>query len=258
MNDMKYHIYQLISLVFIGLVINACGGSSTGSDSGNGSNSNGGNQQGSTQYSLSVDVSPNGTGSVDPSSGTYDDGTSVDVQATADNGYAFSKWTGDMQSTDNPITITMDQDHSLTANFVDATSEYLVTMTIADSLNTAKNRILGQKQSASDGFDGEDVERPDRNPPGDALIAYFKTDGHKLLEDYRASTSKELTWNLQLQAGTGDSLSLNWSIDKTELNGTLELQSGDGNINVNMTSTGQLNIKAMDYDSLLIHYQYSN
>jgi len=259
MNDIRYHIYRFISLVLIGLVINACGGSSTGSDGGNGGNSGGGNQQGSTQYSLSVDVSPNGTGSVDPSSGTYDEGGSVDIKATANNGYAFSKWTGDKQSTNNPITITMDQDYSLTANFVDATSEYLVTMSIADSLNTAGNRKLGQKQSASDGFNaGEDVERPNQDPPGNALIAYFKTDGHKLLEDYRASDSRELTWNLQLKAGAGDSLSLSWSINQTKLNGTLKLQSSDGKINMDMTNSQNLDIRAMDYDSLLIHYQFSN
>jgi len=196
---------------------------------------------------------------VDPSSGTYDDGTSVDVEAAAADGYKFSKWTSDIEATDNPLSVTMDQDYSLTANFVETTSKYVVTMTISDSLNSAKNRKFGQKDSATAEFDPNmDVDRPDRNPPGDALIAYFKSDGHKLLEDYRASSSTQLTWNLQLQAGSGDSLSINWTIDKTQLNGTLRLQSSDKNIDVDMTNNQQFNFRAVDYDSLLIKYQLAN
>lgn len=252
---MTAQIYKAIVLSFLGAAMVACGSSSTGSDSGGGKH----NQNSTPQYTLSTEISPSGSGSVDPSSGTYDEGTAVNVEATAGDGYKFSKWTGDIQSTDNPLSVTMDQDYSLTANFVETTSKYVVTMTISDSLHTADNRKFGQKDSATDDFDPDtDVERPDQNPPGDALIAYFKSNGHKLLEDYRSPSSTQLLWNLQLRAGAGDSLSLNWTIDKTKLNGTLRLQSSDGNIDIDMTNRQKLDFKAADYDSLLIKYQLSN
>jgi hypothetical protein len=50
----------------------------------------------------------------------YDNGTPVLITATPGSGYDFSLWTGDVPSgheTDNPVTITMDSDKSVSANF---------------------------------------------------------------------------------------------------------------------------------------------
>ncbi|WP_299625211.1 InlB B-repeat-containing protein [uncultured Tenacibaculum sp.] len=59
----------------------------------------------------SVSTNPNPTG------GTYDDGTSVELTATPDAGYQFDGWSGDATGTTNPLTITMDADKTVTANF---------------------------------------------------------------------------------------------------------------------------------------------
>ncbi len=40
------------------------------------------------------------------------------MTATADHGWLFEKWTGDVTDTANPVSVTMDGDKSITANFV--------------------------------------------------------------------------------------------------------------------------------------------
>lgn len=70
-----------------------------------------------TQYSLAVSTDPSAGGSVSPSEGTYDEGTEVTVEARTNSGYAFTGWTGDTTSSDNPLTLNMTEDTKLTANF---------------------------------------------------------------------------------------------------------------------------------------------
>ncbi len=69
-------------------------------------------------YELTINASIEG-GSVSPSEGvhTYDEGTIVDLTATPTVGYAFSSWTGDLVSSSNPATVTMDRNKSITATF---------------------------------------------------------------------------------------------------------------------------------------------
>ena len=54
-------------------------------------------------YSLTVQVSPEVGGSVSPTSGTYESGTTAILTATANKNYAFSNWTGSSNSTSNPL-----------------------------------------------------------------------------------------------------------------------------------------------------------
>ena len=73
-------------------------------------------------YTLTVGtVSSNGArgGSVsrNPSRTAYDAGESVTVTATPDSNYKFTEWSGAASGTANPITITMNGDKTLTANF---------------------------------------------------------------------------------------------------------------------------------------------
>jgi uncharacterized repeat protein (TIGR02543 family) len=51
------------------------------------------------------------------SGGSYDCGSTVQVTATADPGYTFSGWSGDASGMTNPISIIMDREKTVTANF---------------------------------------------------------------------------------------------------------------------------------------------
>ena len=68
-------------------------------------------------FRLSISVSPSGSGSVSPSSDDYDSGMPVMLTATPVSGYIFDHWRGDASGTSPTITITMDSNKSMIANF---------------------------------------------------------------------------------------------------------------------------------------------
>ena len=71
------------------------------------------NQQ-TTEYSLTVNSGTGGT--VSTSGGTYEQGSTVNITATPNSEYVFSGWSNG--STDNPLTVTVNQNITLTANFI--------------------------------------------------------------------------------------------------------------------------------------------
>lgn len=72
-------------------------------------------------YTLSVVVDPtdSGTVSVDPLQTTYHYEDIVTLSPTATLGWTFTGWGGDASGTDNPLTITIQGDTNITANFTD-------------------------------------------------------------------------------------------------------------------------------------------
>jgi len=72
-------------------------------------------------YTLTINI--NGNGNVNPPTGNkYLEGTIVDVRATPDAGWKFTKWTGDLTGSTNPTTITMNSDKEITAVFTSIVS----------------------------------------------------------------------------------------------------------------------------------------
>lgn len=72
-------------------------------------------------YTLTMVVSPTGSGSTTPSvigTHTYDEGTVVAISATPATGYHFDHWSGDVADPNSAsTTVTMDADKTVTANF---------------------------------------------------------------------------------------------------------------------------------------------
>ena len=69
-----------------------------------------------TNYTLSVSSVEGGSTDLDGLN-TYPEGLPVNVTATAQNGYLFDSWSGDVSGTSNPLQVIMDADKSITANF---------------------------------------------------------------------------------------------------------------------------------------------
>jgi len=74
------------------------------------------------QHTLTIVVGSGGGGTTNPTAGSYTHnyGTQASVTATPDSEYQFSGWTGDVplgHEDDNPVTITMDSDKTITASF---------------------------------------------------------------------------------------------------------------------------------------------
>jgi uncharacterized repeat protein (TIGR02543 family) len=72
-------------------------------------------QQGALTLSLSATTG--GTATKNPNQTAYNYGTSVVLTAMPATGYTFTGWSGDTTSTPNPLTVTMNGNKNITANF---------------------------------------------------------------------------------------------------------------------------------------------
>ncbi len=91
-------------------------------------------------YTLTVNSS-HGTVTLNPSGGVYTAGTSVQLTANEESGYEFSSWYGDLSGSDNPKTIVMDSDKTVTAIFAELVTVNLVAAedTWMNAANTSYN-----------------------------------------------------------------------------------------------------------------------
>lgn len=94
---------------------------------------------GGTMYTLTTSVT--GQGTVSPASGTYAQGTVVNIQATPAANYVFDSWSGDLSGNTNPTTITMDSNKNITANFTSSSGGTYVSFTIDSSNADAEERV---------------------------------------------------------------------------------------------------------------------
>ncbi|MDO8568568.1 MAG: InlB B-repeat-containing protein [Dehalococcoidales bacterium] len=69
------------------------------------------------RYTLTVTVSPPGSGSVGPNGGTFDCSSTVALAAVASANYTFDHWGGDASGTSTNTTLTMTSNKNVTANF---------------------------------------------------------------------------------------------------------------------------------------------
>ena len=70
------------------------------------------------RYMLTIQISPEDSGSVYPSSGEYNSGDQVSVKATASSNYNFIKWGGNGNGdTSNPLPVTINSNITLIAEF---------------------------------------------------------------------------------------------------------------------------------------------
>jgi len=74
------------------------------------------NSNKSSTYSLTV-ISDHGQIIKTPSDSNYSAGTQVRISALSEDGYLFSGWSGDASGTTSPITITMDSNKQIYANY---------------------------------------------------------------------------------------------------------------------------------------------
>jgi formylglycine-generating enzyme required for sulfatase activity len=82
-------------------------------------------RQAKTTYSLTVKA-VGGTVTKNPDKAGYTHGETVVLEAVANTGYSFKKWSGDLSSSNNRAALVMDADKSVTANFAQMTDSLKV------------------------------------------------------------------------------------------------------------------------------------
>ena len=69
-------------------------------------------------YSLTVNVSGSGSVTKNPDKAAYNQGDQVTLTAVANSGYSFGGWSGNVNGMTNPVTLTMNGNKTVAANFV--------------------------------------------------------------------------------------------------------------------------------------------
>ncbi len=102
------------------------------------------------QYTLTVNTVGSGSVTKLPDQATYADGTNVQLTATADPGWTFSAWSGDLTGSLNPDNVTMDGDKTVTATFTQ--DQYILTV------NTVGNGSVAKSPGRATYADGTNVQ----------------------------------------------------------------------------------------------------
>jgi len=71
----------------------------------------------SGEHTLSLSAASGGTTVPQPGTYIYDHAARISISADPDDGYNFNEWSGNASGTANPLSITMDSDRSINANF---------------------------------------------------------------------------------------------------------------------------------------------
>ncbi|MCK6622862.1 MAG: T9SS type A sorting domain-containing protein [Calditrichaceae bacterium] len=89
------------------------------------------------QYTLTANISGNGTVQLNPPGGIYNQGTVVSLTAVPGTGFRFSGWSGDLSGTANPASLTMDANKTVTATFTPIPQYTLTLATVGSGAITA-------------------------------------------------------------------------------------------------------------------------
>jgi pectate lyase len=99
-----------------------------------------------TMYTLSTSNAPSTAGTVSnsPSGTSFPAGTTVTLTASPVSGYTFTGWSGSANGTTNPLTITMDGNKTITANYApQQTNQYSLSVTTSGSGTVSMNPAGG-------------------------------------------------------------------------------------------------------------------
>ena len=91
------------------------------------------------QYTLTIS-SAHGTVTRNPDKGTYGHGEVVQLTAKPDHGWLFVNWTGDVTETANPISVAMNSNRNITANFARSGADTAGVFRPSNGLLYLKNR----------------------------------------------------------------------------------------------------------------------
>jgi len=98
------------------------------------------------QYKLTTECTPTESGSVTPSSGTFNEGDDISLAAIPSAEYIFKNWSDGATGNENPLTIIMNADKNITAVF--EKKNYSLTI-IVEGEGTVTEEII-QAKSAGD------------------------------------------------------------------------------------------------------------
>jgi len=135
------------------------------------------------QFTLTVSATGAGTVGLSPNQTLYDSGSVVQLTATASAGYRFLNWSGAVSGSVNPLSVTMNSNKSITANFV----IFVMSIGIEEGVNDLS---AGINAAAVDGVGLEDTVSPPPRP-SDYVYVYFPLAPGAPLPNYSVDVKKD-------------------------------------------------------------------
>ncbi|HPN35564.1 MAG TPA: hypothetical protein PK843_13700, partial [bacterium] len=148
-------------------------------------------------YTLTMAVSPSGSGTTTPAVGSYlyNPNQVVNVTATASGGNSFLNWTGDVADVNDPTTtVTMNSDKTVTANF--GTPQYTLTMAVSPGGSGTTTPAVGGHSYAS----GESVPITATAATGYHFVNWTVSGGAAVANPTSASTTVSVDQNKTVTA----------------------------------------------------------
>lgn len=201
-------------------------------------------QEGDELPTISASVLPSTAGSV-LVSGQDSENQQVELVALANENWRFSNWSGDIQSDENPLNITLTENMQVNANFVLAGNEYQIDLRVDDG-EVISELSFGQMWGATDGFDTDlDLEGPPP-PPDDVLYAWFENSDRQLLHDFRNPYTNSVEWAVIINPGDSDVINLTWEIEIEDISGFLIFTDSNESISINMLEESGVELNLSD------------
>jgi uncharacterized repeat protein (TIGR02543 family) len=97
-----------------------------------------------TDQKFDLVVSATEGGSVDTSGGSYDSNSSVTIKASPSDGYQFTGWSGNATGSTNPLTLTVNGNKNITANFSVIKYSLTVSASNGGSVNLSEGEYASQ------------------------------------------------------------------------------------------------------------------
>jgi surface protein len=139
-----------------------------------------------TMYTLSVTSNPTESGTINPTTGEYEEGTEVTITVTPNLNYEFDKWSGSWSGSESPLTLIMDGDKNLVGNFKLMDSDGDGVTDIIDQCNTTPSGQSVDENGCSDSekdTDGDgvtdDVDTCPDTPEGESVDENGCSDSQK-------------------------------------------------------------------------------
>jgi len=219
-----------------------------------------------TAFTLNV-TAVNGTVVKNPDQLTYNDGDNVVLTATPNAGYEFTSWSGDATGTNNPLTVLMNGNKNITANFSLIATAFTLNVTAVNgtvvknpdqlTYNNGDNVVLTATPNAGYEFTSWSGDATGTNNPLTVLMnanknitANFSLIGTGFTLNVTAQNGSVSKNPDQLTYNNGDNVVLtatpnsgyeftSWSGDATGTNNPLTvLMNANKNITANFSLTG--------------------
>ena len=123
------------------------------------------------KYTLTTSIIPANSGTINPNGGTVDEGQQVSITAAPTAEFVFDKWTGAASGSNETVSVIMDSDKSVTANFIK--KKYALTTTV-EGEGTVTEKVI--KAGAATDYNSGTIVELTAVPSGEWLFVEWKGD----------------------------------------------------------------------------------